>query len=62
MAITLATAGHANGTLAALVAFAMAVLVVHTRVESGVHTWWQSFSGAVIGACITLLVFQLASV
>jgi diacylglycerol kinase (ATP) len=59
MAITFVTAGTAYGTLVAALTFMLSLLVVHTRVEAGVHTTGEVLAGAVVGAGITLLVFQL---
>jgi len=39
--------------------FAVAVLVAHTRIESGVHSTLEVVYGGALGAGITLIVFQL---
>jgi diacylglycerol kinase (ATP) len=42
------------------IAFVMAMLVAQTRVESGVHSTLEVFYGGVLGALVTLVVFQVA--
>ncbi|HWH06311.1 MAG TPA: phosphatase PAP2 family protein, partial [Gaiellaceae bacterium] len=37
----------------------MALLVVHTRVEAGVHSVFEVALGAIFGALITLVIFQV---
>lgn len=61
MAITFVTAGTPYATLASALAFLLALLVSHTRVESGVHTWGEVFAGALFGSLVTLVIFQLAA-
>jgi len=39
----------------------MALLVAQTRVESGVHSALEVFYGGVLGALVTLVVFQVLS-
>jgi diacylglycerol kinase (ATP) len=41
--------------------FIMALLVAHTRVESGVHSGLEVLYGGVLGALVTLVVFQVLS-
>lgn len=60
MAVTFLTEGAEYSTLASSLAFGLALLVCHTRVESGVHTWGEVAAGAVLGSLVTLAVFQLA--
>ena len=60
MAITFVTAGTTYGTLVSALTFLLAILVSHTRVESGVHTWYEVLAGAVTGSLIALAIFQLA--
>ena len=43
------------------VALIMAVLVSQTRVESGIHSTFEVFLGAVIGTLVTLALFQAFS-
>ncbi len=59
MAITFVTNGTSVGTLVSALAFVLALLVCHTRVEAGVHSTGEVLAGAVVGSSITLLVFQL---
>ena len=42
-------------------AFIMALLVAQTRVESGVHSALEVLYGGVLGALVTLVVFQVLS-
>ena len=58
MAATLIV-GEAHRFLISSLCFIMALLVAHTRVESGVHSALEVTYGAVLGALITLAVFQL---
>jgi diacylglycerol kinase (ATP) len=57
MAITLIL--HEQRFLASSVAFILALLVAQTRVESGIHSALEVLYGAVIGALVTLVLFQL---
>jgi diacylglycerol kinase (ATP) len=59
MAITLALEGSGRRFLVSSLALIMALLVAQTRVESGVHTAIEVAYGAVLGALVTLAVFQL---
>jgi diacylglycerol kinase (ATP) len=59
MAITLALEGSGRRFLVSSLALIMALLVAQTRVESGVHTSLEVAYGAVLGALVTLAVFQL---
>ena len=45
--------------LISTVTFIMALLVAQTRVESGVHSVAEVTYGGVLGALITLVVFQV---
>jgi diacylglycerol kinase (ATP) len=40
------------------VTFIMALLVAQTRIETGVHSSSEVASGALLGALVTLLLFQ----
>lgn len=53
--ITLITAGLVTSTLAYL----MAVLVAQSRIEGKIHTFWETVAGALLGALIGLLVYQI---
>ena len=59
MAITLALEGSGRRFLVSSLALIMALLVAQTRVESGVHTPLEVVYGGVLGALVTLAVFQL---
>jgi diacylglycerol kinase (ATP) len=59
MAITLALEESGRRFLVSSLALIMALLVAQTRVESGVHTSLEVVYGAVLGALVTLAVFQL---
>lgn len=58
-AITFVTEGYAHRGVVSTVAFIMACLVAQTRVESGIHTTIEVALGAVLGAGVTLALFQL---
>lgn len=45
--------------LVATLGLIMAVLVLHSRVEAGIHTYLEIISGIVIGILVTIVVFQL---
>ena len=53
--------GDSHRFLISALTFIMAVLVAQTRVESGVHSTLEVAYGGVLGAIITLAVFQLFS-
>ena len=59
MAVTLILEDSARLFLISSVTFIMALLVAQTRVESGVHSSSEVASGAVLGALVTLLLFQV---
>jgi diacylglycerol kinase (ATP) len=59
MAVTLLLEGSPRRFLVSSVAFIMALLVAQTRVESGVHSASEVASGALLGALVTLLLFQV---
>ena len=58
MAVTLIVQGTAHSFLVSSVTFIMALLVAQTRVETGVHSSSEVASGALLGALVTLLLFQ----
>ncbi|HPT83018.1 MAG TPA: diacylglycerol kinase [Limnochordia bacterium] len=37
----------------------LAVVVAHSRLEGGRHSWGEVLTGALLGACLSLLFFQL---
>jgi diacylglycerol kinase (ATP) len=60
MAATYVVAGQHRFVISSLT-FIMALLVAQTRVESGVHSATEVFYGGVLGALVTLVVFQVLS-
>lgn len=58
MAVTLVVADTEHRFLVSSLAFIMALLVAQTRVESGVHSTLEVTSGGLLGALITLAIFQ----
>jgi diacylglycerol kinase (ATP) len=58
MAVTLIVQGTAHSFLVSSVTFIMALLVAQTRIETGVHSSSEVASGALLGALVTLLLFQ----
>jgi diacylglycerol kinase (ATP) len=58
-AITFAVQGSSNQVLISSLAFLMALLVVQTRVEAGVHTPLEVVYGGVLGAMVTAAIFQI---
>ena len=58
VAVTYLVSGDHRFVVSGL-ALIMAVLVAQTRVESGIHSTLEVVFGGAIGACVTLVVFQL---
>ena len=58
MAVTLILEDSPHRFLISSVTFIMALLVAQTRVETGVHSASEVASGALLGALVTLLLFQ----
>ena len=58
-AITIAASGVAHAALITTLSFMMALLVAQSRVEAGIHSGIEVIAGAVIGTCVTVLMFQL---
>ena len=58
MAVTLVLGDSAHRFLISTLTFIMALLVAQTRVETGVHSASEVVSGAVLGALMTLVLFQ----
>jgi diacylglycerol kinase (ATP) len=58
MAVTLVLDDSDHRFLISSVTFIMALLVAQTRVETGVHTASEVASGGLVGALVTLLLFQ----
>jgi diacylglycerol kinase (ATP) len=59
MAVTLLLEDSSQRFLVSSVTFIMAVLVAQTRVESGIHSTSEVASGALLGALVTLFLFQV---
>ena len=59
MAATYVLADYRHRFLVSTLVFIMALLVAQTRVESGVHSALEVAYGGVLGALVTLAVFQL---
>jgi diacylglycerol kinase (ATP) len=59
MAVTLVLDDSSQRFLISSVTFIMALLVAQTRVESGVHSASEVVSGALLGALVTLFLFQV---
>jgi len=58
MAITFVAQGFGHRVLVSALAFMLAFLVAHTRIESGIHSSLEVALGALIGSGVTLLLFQ----
>jgi diacylglycerol kinase (ATP) len=59
MAVTLVLEDSAHRFLVSSLAFIMALLVAQTRVESGVHSTVEVLYGGLLGALLTLGLFQV---
>jgi diacylglycerol kinase (ATP) len=59
MAMTLVLENSGHRFLISSLAFIMALLVAQTRVEAGVHSSVEVLYGGLLGALVTLAVFQL---
>lgn len=59
MAVTYIVGPSEHRFLVSSIMFLMALLVAQTRVEAGVHSLLEVASGGVLGALVTLAVFQL---
>ena len=59
MAITYLVGEYHYWFLVSAVTFIMALLVAQTRVEAGVHSLFEVFLGGLLGALVTLVVFQV---
>ena len=58
MAVTLVLDDTEHRFLVSSLAFIMALLVAQTRIEAGVHSTLEVASGGLLGALVTLVVFQ----
>jgi diacylglycerol kinase (ATP) len=61
MAVTLAVEDSGHRFLASSLALIMALLVAQTRVEAGVHSTLEVLAGGLLGALVTLGIFQVFS-
>jgi diacylglycerol kinase (ATP) len=59
MSVTQLLGQHEHRFLVSSIMFGVALLVGHTRIESGVHSTLEVVYGALIGALIPLVIFQL---
>lgn len=48
-----------KNTLIITLAFILSILVVQSRIEAGIHSFMQILVGSLLGALITLFIFQL---
>ncbi len=49
-----------KGAAIPFLAAALTVMVMHSRLEAGVHTLWEIIVGALLGFFLTVLIFQMA--
>jgi diacylglycerol kinase (ATP) len=59
MAATLVLDGSRHQFLISTVTFIMALLVAQTRIEAGIHSTLEVVYGGVLGALVTLVLFQV---
>jgi diacylglycerol kinase (ATP) len=59
MAATYILGDSTHWFLISSLTFLMALLVAQTRIETGVHSFLEVLSGGVLGALVTLVLFQL---
>jgi diacylglycerol kinase (ATP) len=59
MAATYIVGDSTHWFLVSSLTFIMALLVAQTRVEAGIHSFLEVVSGGVLGALVTLVLFQL---
>jgi diacylglycerol kinase (ATP) len=59
MAVTTLVANERYWFLVSTVTFIMALLVAQTRIEAGVHSVFEVFLGGLLGALVTLVIFQV---
>ncbi|MFH1784318.1 MAG: diacylglycerol kinase [bacterium] len=53
-----ATVFISQNILLSLLVIILALLLGHSRVTSGVHSWWEVMAGALLGIGVTTLLFQ----
>jgi diacylglycerol kinase (ATP) len=59
MAATYILGDSTHWFLVSSLTFIMALLVAQTRIEAGIHSFLEVLSGGVLGALVTLVLFQL---
>jgi diacylglycerol kinase (ATP) len=59
MAATYIVGDSTHWFLVSTLTFIMALLVAQTRIEAGIHSFVEVVSGGVLGALVTLVLFQL---
>jgi diacylglycerol kinase (ATP) len=59
MAVTEVLGPSEHRFLVSSIMFAVAVLVAHSRIESGIHSGLEVLYGSLLGAIVTLAVFQI---
>jgi diacylglycerol kinase (ATP) len=59
MAVTYLLGDASYWFLISTVTFIMALLVAQTRIEAGVHSLFEVFLGGLLGALVTLVIFQV---
>jgi diacylglycerol kinase (ATP) len=58
-AVTFVSASERTGILVSAITFIIAILVVQSRIEGGIHSLLEAMLGAILGMVITVLIFQL---
>jgi len=58
-AITIVADPYSHAGLVSMLAFLMALLVAQSRVEAGIHSGTEVIAGAILGTCVTVIVFHL---
>ena len=61
MAATLVLGDSSHQFLVSSLTFIMALLVAQTRVEAGIHSAFEVLYGGLLGALVTLVLFQIAA-
>jgi diacylglycerol kinase (ATP) len=59
MAVTYILGDSTHWFLVSSLTFIMAMLVAQTRIEAGIHSFLEVLSGGVLGALVTLILFQV---
>jgi diacylglycerol kinase (ATP) len=58
--VVTAVAFISRDTLVATLTLLLGLLVVQSRLETGIHNFFETVIGALLGIIITVLLFQLA--